>query len=263
MKIHVMVLMILLCIVSCTHPSNETGDYLKIDSLALAPPRLKASSTIIDSFITISATFKMKDAVIQYNKDSHHPDIEDIAYHQPLKITQPGNYNFKVSHKDWKPSKIASIKVYDKGHEVASLKWKTVANEKYPGTTDNELINNKKASINYTDIEWTGFDTTAIARATFKEPIYIEKLYIGYLIDTKSWIFPPEKVTVYFSEVDSVNVAVPMITDHKNQLADVEIPINRTVNQIDIQVDHLREIPDWHPGKGLKAWLFMDEWIFN
>ena len=41
------------------------------------------------------------------------------------------------------------------------------------------------------------------------------------------------------------------------------IPIDREVSTLDITVKNLEQIPDWHDGKGNKAWLFMDEWIFN
>ena len=41
------------------------------------------------------------------------------------------------------------------------------------------------------------------------------------------------------------------------------IPIDQEVSTLDITVKNLGQIPDWHDGKGYKAWLFMDEWIFN
>ena len=46
-------------------------------------------------------------------------------------------------------------------------------------------------------------------------------------------------------------------------LEDVTISINKEVNSITVAVNNTQQLPEWHPGKGLKAWLFMDEWIFN
>jgi len=46
-------------------------------------------------------------------------------------------------------------------------------------------------------------------------------------------------------------------------LDDVRIPINKKIKTITIAVKNTEKLPEWHPGKGLKAWLFMDEWIFN
>ena len=84
------------------------------------------------------------------------------------------------------------------------------------------------------------------------------------MIDTKSWIFRPEALIVYFSESDSLEVSIPnpLTTEHKN-LEDIQLPINRTIQTLTVKVRNTKKIPEWHPGKDLAGWLFMDEWILN
>lgn len=250
-------------LVNCTETQKEPDVFLKVNQLQLSPPILKTSSTIIDTSITLNADFKMEGASIHYIKGVSNPSLQDIEYTKPLKITEVGIYNFRAFHKDWKVSKTASVKVYKKGVSPQNIEWKTKANKKYSSLDNQSLINHQKASLSFTDAQWTGFDTTAIATVIFNEKKHLKKLTIGYLVDTKSWIFPPEKVAVFFNKNDSLIIEIPKIEKETNTLSDIEIPINRTVNTIEIRVDNNKYLPDWHPGKGLKAWLFMDEWIFN
>ena len=46
-------------------------------------------------------------------------------------------------------------------------------------------------------------------------------------------------------------------------MKNINIKINKEVNSLRIEMTNLERIPDWHEGVGNKAWLFMDEWIFN
>ena len=126
------------------------------------------------------------------------------------------------------------------------------------------LFNNKKASVKFRDSQWVGFDSIAKASVSFPKKTYIESLTIGYLVDSKSWIFPPEQVTLYLNDKDIINVNIPALaTKEIVQLDDVKIPIKKELKTLTIQVTNVQKLPEWHPGKGAKAWLFMDEWIFN
>ena len=109
-----------------------------------------------------------------------------------------------------------------------------------------------------------GYDTIANARICFKDKQFIEKLTVGYLIDVSSWIFPPESVRVIVNKRDTITAEIRQLVNESSlQLADVVVNIGKEVNNIDILVKNQTKIPNWHPGKGLNAWLFMDEWIFN
>lgn len=250
-------------ITSCKESQLENTDFLKTGKLQLAPPRLEMTSTIIDTSIILTAQFNMKDASIHYTMDGSDPTLKDLEYKTPLKISKAASYKFASFHEDWLVSNSAFAKAYQKGHVPQELQWETTASDTYPSKSDQSLINHQKASLNFMDVQWTGFDTTAVATVNFKEKVIIEKLTIGYLVDTKSWIFPPEKVTVFINKTDSIQVHITQVDQPTSQLADVEIPIHKTVDELKLRIDNLKYIPDWHTGKGRKAWLFMDEWIFN
>lgn len=259
----VLFILLLSIVTSCKESQKETTDFLKTGKLQLAPPHVEMTSTIIDTSIIVAAHFNMNGARIHYTTDGSDPTLQDLEYTAPLIIDEPGSYKFASFHEDWLVSNSAFAKAYKKGHDPQEIIWKTTASSTYPGIDNQSLINHKKASKDFKDVHWTGFDTTAVATIVFKQRMRIEKLTVGYLVDTKSWIFPPEKVTLILNDTDTITAAIKTIEEDSSKLDDIEIPINRAVERMELRVQNLRKLPDWHAGKGAKAWLFMDEWIFN
>ena len=95
-------------------------------------------------------------------------------------------------------------------------------------------------------------------------------IQIGYLSDFGSWIFPPKKITVYTGSNlrGYEKICEQAINEHKNH--DEGTKLNRV--KIDCQIDNVNQLkfvventgicPEWHDGKGKKAWLFLDEvWV--
>ena len=82
-----------------------------------------------------------------------------------------------------------------------------------------------------------------------------------------SWIFLPQSVTVYSLENGiKTPVALQAVSINNNEqkasLAHLKFfeftkPVLTQTLQLDMQV--VRKIPDWHPAKGEHAWLFIDE----
>ena len=257
------IILLLLLSFGCAKKENN-NNYLKQKEISLVSPRVKASSTIIDSTVTVSAELRLEDAKLYYTKNNTEPTEQANEYTTPLTVEKAGVYKFKAFHNDWKPSKSTTIKLYKKGIALDNMSWHTNAHNSYPGLGKITLINGKKASRQFRDLQWVGFDSIAKATLTLKKKTFIKTLTIGYLIDTKSWIFPPEKITLLVNKKDTITTAVnkPLGMDFVS-LEDVTISINKEVNSITVAVNNTQQLPEWHPGKGLKAWLFMDEWIFN
>jgi hypothetical protein len=102
----------------------------------------------------------------------------------------------------------------------------------------------------------------------FNEKTFIKSVDIGFLSDVQSWIFPPASITIIpngSSKLeDKISVQLtelegPRLTEMKN----LNIIINKEINSLRLEIANIGSIPDWHDSAGSKAWLFMDEWIFN
>ncbi len=253
---------IFLLVIGCSQKEQKT--FVQTNQIQLTQPRVTATNTIIDSSVVVTADLGMKDVQVFYTNDGTEPTKKSSLYTKPLTIQKEGKYLFKAFHPDWKPSESIALELYKKGIVPKKIDWKTNASDNYPDEDLLSLINQKKGSLNFRDLEWTGFDSIAKATVYFKEKTYVESITIGYLVDTKSWIFPPQEVTIYSNEKDSISAkAIPYITSDTKAIESSRFPIAQQLTSITIIIKNLETLPDWHPGKGNKAWLFLDEFIFN
>ncbi len=238
-------------------------EFLQQNSVSLAQPRVIANKTFIDSFVTIQAYLKVKDVAIHYTSNGEVPSLNSEKYTQPIKVSNPGIYKFRAFHNNWKPSEVTEIELFKKGISAEAILWHTKASEKYIGQGSQTLINQTKATLNFTDNQWVGFDSVAVATVMFKEKTFIKLVTISYLNDVSSWIFPPESIEVVVNNDKKIKSLIPLKegVDKKNET--LNVPIETEVFSLKIQVNNLQSIPEWHEGKGQKAWLFMDEFIFN
>ncbi|WP_298755234.1 chitobiase/beta-hexosaminidase C-terminal domain-containing protein [uncultured Psychroserpens sp.] len=261
MKVNIVVL-VMLCFFGCA--KKDKSPYVQQQDIQLEQPRVKASNTIIDSSVVITSELRMKGVEIFYTSDGSEPSKSSETYKSALVVSEEGSYKFKAFHPDWKPSAVSELRVYQKGITPLSIDWKTKAHSTYPGLGNSTLVNHQKAALNFSNPQWVGFDTIVKANVHFAKDTYIKSITVGYLVDTKSWIFPPEVISVIINKTDTVQVKMPK-PENKEVLAldDVRILIEKNVESLSVMISNTKELPEWHAGKGLKAWLFMDEWIFN
>jgi hypothetical protein len=101
--------------------------------------------------------------------------------------------------------------------------------EQYTGGGEDALVNSLRGSLSHVDGNWQGFhqnDLDAIVDLGKSTPIL--KITTGFLEDTDAYIFLPTSVSfsARFVRVKAKNIGL---------------------------------CPDWHMGRGDKAWLMIDE----
>jgi len=257
---------VFICLLMIGCSQKEPKNYVQVNEIQLTQPKVFASNTIIDSSVVLTADLRMKDVQIFYTNDDTEPTQKSTLYQKSLTIKEPGEYQFKAFHSDWKPSETVSIDLFKKGITPDQIDWKTNAHPSYPDEDLLSLINHKKGSLNFRDIEWTGFDSIAKATMHFKERTYVSSVTVGFLIDTKSWIFPPHEISIYLNENQrffAIEETADYIKSDLKELESSNFFIDEELDSITIVIKNLQKLPNWHPGKGNKAWLFLDEFIFN
>ncbi|MBD0831910.1 chitobiase/beta-hexosaminidase C-terminal domain-containing protein [Aestuariibaculum sediminum] len=254
------------CLLLMNCASKENKAYLQSKEVQLVQPRVIANSVLVDSFVIIKASLKVDGTTIFYTSNGDMPNESSNKYQDPIKVSNPGLYRFRAYHPDWKSSDIAELKIYKKGKQAESIIWHTQASNKYPGLGEKTVINENKGLLNFTDAQWVGFDTLASATVCFKEKTYLKSVDISFLIDTGSWIFPPEEVSVIINgDAESMKTIQLNKTESSSEISNktIKIPLETEVKTLKINVQNIRSIPEWHEGRGTSAWLFMDEWLFN
>ncbi|WP_242131407.1 chitobiase/beta-hexosaminidase C-terminal domain-containing protein [Aestuariivivens marinum] len=242
--------------------------FLQQDQIQITQPRLEATNQLIDSIAYLTASLKLEGTKIYYTTNGESPSENSNLYTSPIKVINPGTYKFKAYHPDWKESDIVEKVFYKKGIPIDSIIWHSNASDRYKGVGSLTLNNNKKGTVDFKDTQWLGFDTIAHATLQLKIESFVKSITIGYLSDPGSWIFPPAHITVKTS-VDGNNFKKLSINLQSidgisaPSLKHVDIPIGEDIKYVQVEVKNVSSIPDWHEGKGNKAWLFMDEWVLN
>lgn len=254
---------------TCCKPDGK-NQFLQEKNVQLASPRINASNKIIDSSATLKAELAMDGVALFYTFDGREPKAEDAAlYTGPISVLAPGTYKFKAFHPEWKPSEIVAINFVKKGLSVDSVIWNGLLNQQYTGRGSRTLVNHRKASNNYMDKEWLGFDAATGMTCIFDAQTNISSIDIGYLNHPGAWIFPPGSIQIYTSEdglvfrpMNKYELPQPSgISDAAQQ--NFSIPLNKNVKGVKLEFENLKQIPDWHEGAGQNGWMFMDEIIFN
>ncbi|WP_175418926.1 chitobiase/beta-hexosaminidase C-terminal domain-containing protein [Aureibaculum algae] len=263
--IHRIFVVVFLSMLIFSCKNKETIElFLQNENVQLVQPRIIASNTVIDSFVTIKTDRNIDGAEVFYSVDGSDPTKKSLKFNKELRISEPCELKFKAFHNTYKASEVAVVKLYKKGYSASAIEWHTNSNKKYKGVGNITLINGQKATLEYSNSQWVGFDTIAKATVDFDKNIELKSIDIGYLNDPASWIFPPSEIEVIVNNKEKLSFQLePLAEVTDRAMMDFSIPINQMVNTISISVKNVQQIPFWHDGNGNKAWLFMDEWIFN
>jgi hexosaminidase len=139
---------------------------------------------------------------------------------------------------------------------------------KYSGGGTYALTNGICGTKSFDDGTWQGFEGNDLdATVDLGAPTAISHLTVHFLVDHHSWIFAPTTVQYDVSEdgknyttVGSFTLPVPG-TAQEVTIVELAKPVNVQARFVRVFAHNLAVCPPWHPGRGGKAWLFVDEII--
>lgn len=137
---------------------------------------------------------------------------------------------------------------------------------KYAANEEITLTDGILASDEFTDGNWLGFEGNDLeALIDLGKVIQAKKIRMNFLADNNSWIFLPKKVVVQVSEDGfSYKNIGECSFDNATETVRPEIQTIRfnaksKLRYLKVKAINQNSCPDWHPGKGNKCWLFVDE----
>jgi hexosaminidase len=139
--------------------------------------------------------------------------------------------------------------------------------QKYTGGGAFALTNGILGTRSYDDGNWQGYEQNDFdATVDLGKVITISKVTTHFLQDQHSWIFGPKVVEYDVSEDGKTFVPIgkferPIPTSAQElSILEVSQPVSDVrVRYIRVYAQNLGLCPAWHPGRGGKAWLFVDE----
>jgi hypothetical protein len=147
-------------------------------------------------------------------------------------------------------------------------------NEKYKGEGAVTLIDSKKGlAENHSDVAWIGFREKPFAAFFyFDTSQLINSISVSYNKSIQAYLMPPAEIEIWGGDdknrLKLLKKASPKqpTKEEKNAVIVEGLKIEiapSTYKWYKIIAKNVTKLPVWHPGKGDKGWLFIDEIFFN
>ncbi|MCH5598584.1 chitobiase/beta-hexosaminidase C-terminal domain-containing protein [Niabella ginsengisoli] len=242
----------------------------------LPTPFIKADKdkNIFNKTSVITIKSPIGGASTRYTLDGSVPDsISSPVYKKPFSINKSTIVNAKVFLKGWISSDNASSGFYKSGLKPDSIHLLTDPNPRYivKAKKGKAFFDETLGSTNFNTAEWVGYkDNNLEAYLLFKQPVNISSVNFNMLVDAGSYIMPPAEIQVWGGEntesLQLLSKTTPL-QPTSNSSSHLEnftatFPISR-LKVIKLIVKQVKSLPNWHPGKGEKAWIFFDEIFLN
>lgn len=235
---------------------------------ALASPYLDYTSSFFKDSTLVSMHFAMEGAEIRYTLNGAEPGIDDPRYESALLLKDEKTVvKAKAFAVGYRPSETVTASFYRSGLTLSSI-LSPKPSPKYPGDGVSALINGLGGKRDFHDPSWLGFDAeNLIFKVSAGVKKHIKLVMVEAMQDPAAWIFLPQEVVVFgvksngkWVQIGRQQIDASKQTKDKGPVV-LEIPVTtkKAFLQYAVLVKPLQSIPDWHPGKGVRAWVFLDE----
>lgn len=182
-----------------------------------------------------------------------------------LNISSSTKLRVWAEHPEFQKSDTQEIQVVKISDALtkAEITLNTKPHDSYSGDGAQTLNDLKKGTTSFRGSKnWLGFQEENIEMSIkLPKSTKISKVQLGVLADQGSWIFMPSSIEVYTNGRIIGKMIFPEASKESTSkstfiTADIESGEYGNINLI---IKALDAIPNWHPGKGTPAWVFIDE----
>lgn len=208
-----------------------------------------------------------KDIDIRYTLDGAEPGTGSPLYTSSIRIDKTATLKIAAFKNEHSLSRANTLSFSFHKAVGSSVTYKSRYDERYRAGGGNALLDGVRGSLDFRDGNWQGFEGTdfeaVIDLGSSKE---ISKVVPRFNQNVNSWIFLPLSVEVSLSD-DNINFAQAKTITNDTPLKNSEILTkdfeadfnNIKARYIKVKASSIKKCPQWHPGAGSDAWLFIDE----
>lgn len=235
----------------------------------LIAPTLEFSSAFFSEQMVVDVSYTFAGSEVYYQINAEEPKLLETG-----SVTIEGSSKLSVFAKkpDWEDSPVTEqvfIKAVDNAVSKSSLKHDPKGT--YKGKGVKTLFDLDKGSENFRDGNWLGFNgDDLIVDIELEENRDVKAVFVSTLDDIGSWIFPTIGMEVWGGQNRNQLVK---LTEQNFEPVEGPQPKQMKIHQLEFDSKNLKylrvkvknhgTLPEWHPGKGTPAWLFIDEIAFQ
>lgn len=210
-------------------------------------------------------------APVYYTLDGTEPTENSTKYESKFSINETTELKAVAIRGKEEKSKVYSVNIETNKASYKPIELLTKPADNYAYAGKNMLIDGLKGtSSNYRTGRWIGFkEEDLVAVIDMKEATQISSFEIKNAVVTGDWIFDASEIIIESSDDNSsfAKVKDEIIQDEKTEnWADV---VTHTLKFDPVTARYFRItvkpsiIPEWHGGKGNRAYIFVDEITMN
>jgi uncharacterized membrane protein len=240
--------------------------------LKLTPPILENENFVLTGTTPLKLKHYIKGTVIRYTLDDKEPDsLSSPVYDTSVKINSDLTIKAKAFKPGWISSDIIEQHFFKGNYHVDSAILLSKIDNKYKANGAKTIIDGEKSDINFASGKWIACKENPMELMfMFNKPVEASSITLSMLQQIGPYIFPPAQVEVWGGSnknnmklLSKTNPEQPTKESTDENLA-IKCSFNKTsVSCIKLLVTPVKSLPAWHPGKGQKAWIFVDEVFVN
>jgi uncharacterized membrane protein len=241
--------------------------------LKLTPPILLNEEQIITTPLTLQLKHYINGTSIRYTLDGTEPDsIHSPEYNNNIILTKNVAIKAKAFKQGWISSAIMENYFFSSKYKADSAINLQPTDEQYKSYGAKTLIDLVKGEAdNFRSGKWLGFKNNKMeSLLLFTTAANVKSVTLSTLVDIGSYIMPPLTVEVWGGndanhlKLLGRNTPPQPTMVQPGYLKAVELSFTPvTVKYLKVIAVPVAKLPLWHPGKGQKGWVFVDEVFVN
>lgn len=238
----------------------------------LNQPRLSTDVSIFKNSLSLQVKHPVNGVQIRYTTDGSEPDsLKSPLYNKEIIIKETTILKAKAYKVGWYSSDVISNNFYQSNYKPDSIAFLLPPNEKYKSNGTKVLIDNQLGDNNFNTGKWIGFRENNMETIMFfKQPISLKSVTLNVMRQVSAYILLPQEVEIWGGAdkkslrlLKAIKNQMPP-KDEGNALVKLDAKFEpRSISCLKIVGKNFKKLPQWHPGKGEPAWIFIDEVFLN
>lgn len=253
-----------------TIQTGFTGDTIIIK---LNPPLIENEEQILTGPTHLKLKHYVKGVTIRYTTDGTEPDsLQSPVFKNDFVLDKNSTIKAKAFKQGWESSDVTEKNFYKAGVKIDSIRLLQPAPDApYKTFRPAILADAEKGDQDFKSGKWIGYRGIPMQAVIYFGSIkVISSVTVSNGVNTGGYIMPPQQVEVWAGKdlghlrlIKKINPEQP-VKQVPNYMKGYQLAFKPVKEKyLKVVVVPVGKLPVWHPGKGEKGWVFVDEIFLN
>nr|WP_295876496.1 c-type cytochrome domain-containing protein [uncultured Chitinophaga sp.] len=246
--------------------TNEKGEQLKLNQPIVLNP-----VAVFKNSLQLKMQHPVKGTEIRYTTDGSAPDsLHSPVFKDSLLITGNTVVRAIACKPGWYASDPIQLSFSKTTYTPDSIRLMNPPEGSYIANGSKSLTDGQKGGTDHNNGKWLGYTKNGLeAIVQFPQPVPLKAVTIAALRNTGAYIFLPHHIEIWGGSdprhLKLLKKVTPPADKKDDPVTTLDIDCDFPLTQVSCLKIMMTQatLPPWHPGKGNRAWLFVDELLFN